>query len=63
MVMRFWHRPLRAMLEAFQATGFTLETITEPSPDPGVADRFPDAYGQLSTRPQFIFFAAHSTPA
>lgn len=33
-LMRFWHRPLHAMTDAFRAAGYTLGVIAEPQPDP-----------------------------
>jgi len=57
MSMRFWHRPLRAMLTAFTAAGFTVEDIVEPDPLPEMADTAPDAYRHLSRKAQFLFFS------
>ncbi|QIS24729.1 methyltransferase domain-containing protein [Nocardia terpenica] len=48
MPMRFWHRPLRAMLAAFHSTGFTVDDITEPDPQPGMASIDPITYRKLS---------------
>lgn len=57
MRMRFWHRPLRAMLAAFTSSGFALERLVEPDPLPEMADTAPDAYRQLSRNAQFLFFS------
>jgi hypothetical protein len=54
--MRYWRRPLRAMWDAFTGSGFAVETLSEPGPLPETAERFPDAYRQLTTAPAFIFF-------
>ncbi|HEX8008774.1 MAG TPA: hypothetical protein VF482_20380 [Trebonia sp.] len=43
MLMRFWHRPLHAMTDAFRAAGFTLDVISEPQPDPVAESLFPAA--------------------
>ncbi|MEV4546739.1 class I SAM-dependent methyltransferase [Nonomuraea wenchangensis] len=57
MTMRFWHRPLRAMLAAFRDAGLTVEDIVEPDPLPEAAEIAPDAYRGLSRRAQFLLFA------
>lgn len=56
MRMRFWHRPLRAMLAAFRAAGFTVTEIAEPEPQEYVAATEPEYYRQLTRQPQFLFF-------
>jgi SAM-dependent methyltransferase len=56
MLMRFWHRPLHAMTDAFRAAGFTLDVIAEPQPDPAAESLFPSAYSDLRTNPRFLFF-------
>ncbi|KZM69803.1 methyltransferase [Nocardia terpenica] len=60
MPMRFWHRPLRAMLAAFHSTGFIVDDIAEPDPQPAMASIDPITYRRLSRTPQFIFFALTS---
>jgi ubiquinone/menaquinone biosynthesis C-methylase UbiE len=57
MSMRFWHRPLRAMLAAFNATGFAVDDIVEPDPLPTMAHDAPDAYRHLTRKAQFVFFS------
>jgi SAM-dependent methyltransferase len=57
MSMRFWHRPLRAMLAAFTTSGFRVDDIVEPDPRPEMADTAPDAYRHLSRQAQFLFFS------
>ena len=57
MSMRFWHRPLRAMLAAFDAAGFGVEAITEPEPLPEMAATAPEIYEHLTRNAQFLFFA------
>ena len=56
--MRFWHRPLAAMIEAIQGAGFAIAHIAEPMPLEIARDRFPEAYASLTTAPRFIFFSA-----
>jgi hypothetical protein len=57
MTMRFWHRPLRAMLTAFTAAGFTVDDIVEPDPRPELADADPGVYRHLTRNAQFLFFS------
>jgi hypothetical protein len=56
MRMRFWHRPLRAMLASFAARGFGLDEIREPEPSPAMGEVAPKAYRQLRRSTRFIFF-------
>jgi SAM-dependent methyltransferase len=60
MTVRFWHRPLSAMTASLRETGFALERLDEPAPDPSVREIDPDAWRRLTTEPRFIFFAARS---
>jgi SAM-dependent methyltransferase len=53
MHMKFWHRPLRAMLSAFSASGFAVDDITEPDPRPEMASNAPDTYRHLTRNAQF----------
>jgi SAM-dependent methyltransferase len=57
MRMKFWHRPLRAMLAAFTSSGFAVGDIVEPDPRPEMAEVAPDAHRQLSRHAQFLFFS------
>ena len=54
--MRFWRRPLHAMIDAFTTAGFRLSTLSEPQPDPAARELFPDGFRDLSTKPNFLFF-------
>lgn len=56
--MRFWHRPLDAMVAALVASGFVIETVREPMPLPACRQHDPEAFRRLSTEPRFLFFAA-----
>jgi SAM-dependent methyltransferase len=57
MTMRFWHRPLRAMLAELRGCGFSVEEVAEPGPAPEMAATHPDAYRHLSRNAQFLFFS------
>jgi SAM-dependent methyltransferase len=61
MPVRFWHRPLSAMTASLKETGFALERLDEPAPDPSVREIDPDAWRRLKTEPRFIFFAARAS--
>jgi ubiquinone/menaquinone biosynthesis C-methylase UbiE len=54
--MRFWHRPLHSMTDAFQAARFTMDIMSEPEPDPAAEKLFPAVYADLCTNPRFLFF-------
>jgi SAM-dependent methyltransferase len=54
--MRFWHRPLHAMSEAFAGAGFRISVISEPPPASGAAERFPDDLADESRFLCFLFF-------
>lgn len=56
----FWHRPLRAMSEAFARAGFTMRLVDEPAPDPATpVELLPPriASGERSTFLCFLFFS------
>lgn len=57
MSMRFWHRPLRAMLAAFTSSGFSVDEIVEPEPRPEMAATAPDVYERLRRHAHFLLFA------
>lgn len=54
--MRFWHRPLHAMIDAFIGSGFSLRSLSEPQPEGAAAELFPAAFDDLSRNPRFLFF-------
>ncbi len=55
-LMKFWHRPLHAMVEAVTGAGFRIEGISEPQPDERARELFPLEYELLRTKPRFLFF-------
>ncbi|WP_086725289.1 class I SAM-dependent methyltransferase [Streptomyces carpinensis] len=61
--MRFWRRPVHAMIDAFTTAGFRLSGISEPQPDPAARELFPDGFHDLSTRPNFLFFVVEVPPS
>ncbi|MFI8949725.1 class I SAM-dependent methyltransferase [Streptomyces sp. NPDC053750] len=61
--MRFWRKPLHAMITAFTTAGFRLSVVSEPGPDPAARDLFPDGFRDLSTKPCFLFFVVEAPPS
>ncbi|MFK0292489.1 class I SAM-dependent methyltransferase [Streptomyces sp. NPDC090442] len=60
--MKFWRKPLHAMLHAFTTAGFRLTALSEPQPDPAARELFPDGFQELSTKPCFLFFVVEVPP-
>lgn len=60
-LMRFWHRPLSAMIHAIKEAGFLIENIEEPMPLDQAHEEFPEAYQSLTTAPRFLFFSARKS--
>jgi SAM-dependent methyltransferase len=58
MQVRFWHRPLRAMIAAIADAGLSLTTLDEPDPQPAVEQRDPRGWRLLTTAPRFLFVVA-----
>jgi ubiquinone/menaquinone biosynthesis C-methylase UbiE len=58
--MRFWHRPLHAIMDALSHGGFQLDVLSEPMPEPAAKELFPKDYVWLTTKPQFLFLATHA---
>ena len=56
--MRFWRRPLDAILGALTDAGFGIDDVHEPQPLPECRERFPDVWEQLSRRPEFLLVRA-----
>ncbi|MFD9723638.1 class I SAM-dependent methyltransferase [Streptomyces sp. NPDC059072] len=59
--IRFWRKPLHAMIDAFTTAGFRLRGIGEPQPDPAARELFPDDFRDLSTKPCFLFFVVEAS--
>ena len=60
-LMRFWHRPLHAMADAFTAAGFRIAVISEPPPAPGARELFPGVLKEdRSAFLCFLFFVVHA---
>jgi hypothetical protein len=55
--VRFYHRPISAIVDALADAGFLIERIPEPLPD---GDAFPDPafYEEMRRRPWFFFIRA-----
>jgi hypothetical protein len=58
--MRFWHRPLHAMSDAFTGAGFRISVVSEPQPVPAARELFPDQFPALTANPNFLFFVLHA---
>lgn len=61
--MKFWRRPLHAMIDAFTTADFRLSLISEPQPDPAGRELSPDGFHHLSTTPNFLFFVVEVPPS
>ncbi len=57
--VRFYHRPLSAIVDALADAGFLIERVPEPMPD---ADAFaaypPDIFERMTHRPMYLFVRA-----
>jgi SAM-dependent methyltransferase len=56
--MRFYHRPLSAIVDALADAGFLIERIPEPLPDADAFAASPDFYERMTHRPMFLFVRA-----
>ncbi len=61
--VRFYHRPLSAIVDALAEAGFLVERIPEPIPDPEAFADSPGLYEQMTRRPWFLFIRAVKKPA
>jgi ubiquinone/menaquinone biosynthesis C-methylase UbiE len=48
-VLRYWHRPLRAMTAAFTEAGFRITVVSEPPPAPGARELFPEVFANAKS--------------
>ncbi|MGW9032712.1 class I SAM-dependent methyltransferase [Streptomyces sp. NPDC055722] len=60
--MRFWRKPLHAMIDAFTTAGFRVSVISEPQPDPAARELFSNDFQNLSTKTCFLFFVVEVPP-
>jgi SAM-dependent methyltransferase len=60
-LLRFWHRPLHAMTDAFTAAGFRIAVISEPEPAPAARELFPDEIAAMPRFLCFLFFVLHAS--
>lgn len=61
--VRFYHRPLSAIVDALADAGFLIERIAEPIPDREAFAAAPDFYERMSRRPWFLFIRAITRPS
>ena len=60
-VLRFWHRPLHTMTDAFTAAGFRITVISEPQVAPDIPrEMVPLNVSDRQWIPCFLFFVLHS---
>lgn len=57
-VVRFYRRPLRAIIDAVVAAGFVIDRVEEPLPTDWFRDEKPEAYARLLKHPQFLMVRA-----
>jgi hypothetical protein len=57
-VPAFYHRPLRAMVNALADAGFAIDRMDEPVPTDEFRRQRPDDYARLLRQPGFIIFRA-----
>jgi ubiquinone/menaquinone biosynthesis C-methylase UbiE len=61
-LLRFWHRPLHAMTDAFTAAGFRITTISEPAVAPDTPrELLPDDIADRRRFLGFLFFVLHAS--
>jgi hypothetical protein len=61
-VLRFWHRPLHAMTDAFTAAGFGITVIGEPPVAPDAPrELVPLNVADRQWIPGFLFFVLHAS--
>jgi hypothetical protein len=51
--------PLTHLAGEFADAGFVIERLVEPTPDPAMAETYPDTFAKLSTEPGFICVRLH----
>ena len=56
--VRFYRRPLGAIVDAFVDAGFLIERMPEPRPDPAAFKDDPALYARIAEAPFFLFLRA-----
>ena len=56
--VRFYRRPLTAIVSALTDAGFVIEQLIEPQPTEWFRDNKPDAYEKLLKQPEFLLIRA-----
>lgn len=56
--VRFYRRPLSAMITALTSAGFVIKQIVEPRPTEECKQLYPQDYEKLSTKPWFLIILA-----
>jgi len=56
--VRFYRRPLTAIVTALSDAGFVIEQLIEPQPSEWFRDNKPDAYARLLKQPEFLLIRA-----
>ena len=56
--VRFYHRPLSAIVDAIATAGFLIERLPEPIPDRTAFAEFPSLYEEMRRGPWFLFIRA-----
>ena len=56
--VRFYHRPISAIVDALADAGFLIERIPEPAPDPDAFAANPALYQRMRSGPWFLFLRA-----
>jgi SAM-dependent methyltransferase len=57
-----WRMPLTQMTEEFAMSGFAIERLIEPMPEPSMREAYPDSYAKLSREPGFVLFRLRPWP-
>jgi 2-polyprenyl-3-methyl-5-hydroxy-6-metoxy-1,4-benzoquinol methylase len=61
--VRFYHRPLSAIIDALADAGFLVERIPEPIPDRTAFAASPEFYDRMRRAPWFLFIRALKRPS
>jgi hypothetical protein len=55
-VVTAWCMPLSRLTKEFADSGFLIERLVEPTPEPDMTRTHPETFEKLSTQPAFIAF-------